>query len=111
MSLIGLPWVVSEVIFELFMILNHEKLWQTTIILETLLLWDLESLHFTQIMRLLLREEDRVVEHLIIILFSIESRVVVTLGIVILLLLANFWAEDYAFNVHLYIIIFISTCT
>ena len=41
-------------------------------------------------MRLLLREEDRVVEDLIIILFSIESRVVVTLGIVILLLLANF---------------------
>ena len=41
-------------------------------------------------MRLLLREVDIVVEDLIIILFSIESRVVVTLGIVILLLLANF---------------------
>ena len=101
---------MSEVIFELFMILNHEKVWQT-IILETFLLWDLEMLYFTQVSRLLLHEVGVVSEDLIIILFSIESRDVCTLGIIILLLLANFRAEDHAVYVHLLIIIVISTCT
>ncbi len=101
---------MSEVIFELFMILNHEKVWQT-IILETFLLWDLEMLYFTQVSRLLLHEVGVVSEDLIIILFSIESRDVGTLGIIIILLLADFRAEDHAVNVHLFIIISISTCT
>lgn len=92
------------------MILNHEKVWQT-IILETFLLWDLEMLYFTQVSRLLLHEVGVVSEDLIIILFSIESRDVCTLGIIILLLLANFRAENHAVYVHLLIIIVISTCT
>ena len=92
------------------MILNHEKVWQT-IILETFLLWDLEMLYFTQVGRLLLHEVGIVSEDLIIILFSIESRNVCTLGIIILLFLADFRAEDHALYVHLLIIIVISTCT
>jgi hypothetical protein len=58
-----------------------------------------------------LHEVGVVSEDLIIILFSIESRDVGTLGIIILLLLANFRSEDHAVNVHLLIIIVISACT
>ena len=50
-------------------------------------------------------------EDLIIILLGIECLDVVTLGIIIILLLAYLRTEYHAVNVHLFIVIVISTCT
>jgi hypothetical protein len=58
-----------------------------------------------------LHEVGVVSEDLIIILLGIECLDVVTLGIIIILLLAYLRTEYHAVNVHLFIVIVISTCT